>query len=116
MNKHLHKVLKATVILLMFFSNDNTAQVVVLVNGVPTKVVLDGEVINNIVQQQVADYMEEFGQEPDDSFTKSVINFTPVKEKEKLKNKEVSKKKDPKEKIKSKPLPDKVQYVALKDN
>ena len=78
MNKHLTQVLKATVILLMFCTNESTAQAVILVNGVPTKVVLEGDAIQKIVQQKVADYMEEFGQEPIDSFTKSVITFNPV--------------------------------------
>ena len=78
MNKYLTQVLKATVILLMFLSNESTAQAVILVNGIPTKVVLDGDAIKTIVQQKVDDYMEEFGQTPNDSFTKSVIRFNPV--------------------------------------
>lgn len=91
MNKHLTQVLKATVILLMFCASESTAQAVILVNGVPTKVVLEGVAIKTIVQQKVTDYMEEYGQEPNDSFTKSVITFNPVDKvetQEKIKAKE----------------------------
>ena len=77
MNKYPSQALKAIVILLMFFSNENTAQTVVLVNGVPTKVILNGEEIKNIVQKKVADYMSDYGLEPNDVFTKSAINVKP---------------------------------------
>lgn len=56
------------------------SQAVILVNGQPTEVILNGEQIEVIVTHQIKNYMQEYGQETNDDFVKSMVNLNHHKE------------------------------------
>ncbi len=63
-------------LLSVFLNNDSiTAQQVILINGEPTEVILDGEQIQSIVSTQLKNYMEAYGQEVDDTFVKTLVKI-----------------------------------------
>lgn len=54
---------------------DLRSQSIILVNGEPTEVVLDGDAIKSIVKNKINDYMQEYGQEVDSDFKKSDLRL-----------------------------------------
>ncbi len=66
----------ACLLVAVFLTQDSvTAQQVILINGEPTEVILNGEDIKSIVTTQLKNYMQEYGQETDDEFVKSLIKI-----------------------------------------
>lgn len=65
-------------LILIAVSTYSQAQTVVLINGQPSQVVLDGKEIKNIVQAQISTYMAQYGQESDEAFSQSIIDMNPT--------------------------------------
>lgn len=65
----------AVVALTFVLTPDLKSQSIILVNGEPTEVVLDGDAIKSIVKNKIDDYMKEYGQEVDTNFKKSDLRF-----------------------------------------
>lgn len=65
----------ALVALTFVLTPDLKSQSIILVNGEPTEVVLDGDAIKSIVKNKISDYMKEYGQETDSDFQKSDLRF-----------------------------------------
>ncbi len=52
-----------------------TAQQVILINGEPTEVILDGDQIQSIVSTQLENYLAAYAQEVDDAFVKTLVKI-----------------------------------------
>lgn len=73
----------ACLLLAVFLTQHSvSAQQIILINGEPTEVILSAENIKSIVTSQLKNYMEEYGQEVDDNFVKSLVHIPTLEEKE----------------------------------
>ena len=59
-----------------------SAQQVILINGEATEVILSGDQIKTIVTAKLKNYMEQYGQETDDKFVKSLVRINKKEEPE----------------------------------
>lgn len=76
MNKLKNLSFSAMILLAISMVPESTvAQQIILINGQPTSVILNGEDIKNLVSDQLSDYMKAYGQEPDDEFVKGLITL-----------------------------------------
>ena len=65
----------ALVALTFLLAPDLSSQSIILVNGEPTEVILDGDAIKSIVKSQIEDYMKEFGHDTEEDFEQSDLRF-----------------------------------------
>ena len=65
----------ALVALTFLLAPDLSSQSIILVNGEPTEVILDGDAIKSIVKSQIKDYMKEYGLDVDEDFEQSDLRL-----------------------------------------
>lgn len=74
--KKFHRLGLLCLLLSVFLNNETiNAQQIILINGEPTQVTLNGDQIQSIVSTQLKNYMDAYKQDVDDEFIKSLVSI-----------------------------------------